>query len=151
MHLPTFWCDGESFFFIVEFGGELGELNKRYNRFGNIGSSKKKQRRTTETTSWLRSGLLLKINSISGSLFHLLVLRRWAMASFKKKLLKKIMVGPASMLSHFRTFTTAAHVARACLVLKRKKNAQYSSHRIFGHMYGALNVGKKITNCTICL
>jgi hypothetical protein len=25
------------------------------------------------------------------------------------------------------------------------------SHRIFRHMYGALNVGKKITNCTVCL
>jgi hypothetical protein len=28
MHLPTFWCDGESFFCIVKFGGELGELNR---------------------------------------------------------------------------------------------------------------------------
>jgi hypothetical protein len=25
------------------------------------------------------------------------------------------------------------------------------SHQIFGRMHGALNVGKKITNCTICL
>jgi hypothetical protein len=32
-----------------------------------------------------------------------------------------------------------------------KKIAHYSSHRIFGRMYGALNIGKKITNCTVCL
>jgi hypothetical protein len=28
MYLPTFWCDGKSSFYIVEFRGELGELNK---------------------------------------------------------------------------------------------------------------------------
>jgi hypothetical protein len=27
----------------------------------------------------------------------------------------------------------------------------FPSHQIFGHMHGALNVGKKITNCTVCL
>jgi hypothetical protein len=28
MHLPTFWCDGESPFCIVEFGGRIWDLNK---------------------------------------------------------------------------------------------------------------------------
>jgi hypothetical protein len=28
MHLPTFWCDSKSFFYIVKFGGELRKLNK---------------------------------------------------------------------------------------------------------------------------
>jgi hypothetical protein len=27
----------------------------------------------------------------------------------------------------------------------------YLSHLIFGHMYGALNINKKITNCTVCM
>jgi hypothetical protein len=34
---------------------------------------------------------------------------------------------------------------------KLKKFAQYPSHRIFRHMHGVLNVGNKITNCTVCL
>jgi hypothetical protein len=40
-----------------------------------------------------------------------------------------------------------------CLVPKRSKNffAQYPSYRIFGRIHGALNVGKKIINCTVCL
>jgi hypothetical protein len=42
---------------------------------------------------------------------------------------------------------------RQCLdPFKLSKILQDSpSHRIFRHMYGALNVGKKITNCTVCL
>jgi hypothetical protein len=27
----------------------------------------------------------------------------------------------------------------------------HPSHQIFGHMHEVLNVGKKITNCTVCL
>jgi hypothetical protein len=27
----------------------------------------------------------------------------------------------------------------------------FPSHQIFGRMHRALNVGKKITNCTVCL
>jgi hypothetical protein len=35
---------------------------------------------------------------------------------------------------------------------KIPKILQYSSsHQIFGRMHAALNVGKKITNCTVCL
>jgi len=36
---------------------------------------------------------------------------------------------------------------RSCLV--PEKFAQYPSHRIFGHMHGALNVVQKITNYTV--
>jgi hypothetical protein len=47
----------------------------------------------------------------------------------------------------------SALMFRACLDGKKslEKIAHYSSHRIFGRMYGALNIGKKITNCTVCL
>jgi hypothetical protein len=40
---------------------------------------------------------------------------------------------------------------RQCLVsLKFQKFYKIPRH-IFGRMHGALNVGKKITNCTVCL
>jgi hypothetical protein len=42
---------------------------------------------------------------------------------------------------------------QACLVgqrgQKKKKFAQYLSHQIFKRMHRILNVGKKITNCTV--
>jgi hypothetical protein len=39
-----------------------------------------------------------------------------------------------------------------CSVATQRIQAVFSlSHQIFGCMHGALNVGKKITNCTICL
>jgi hypothetical protein len=36
MHLPTFWCDGESSFCIVKFGERIGELNKALYWFETI-------------------------------------------------------------------------------------------------------------------
>jgi hypothetical protein len=45
-----------------------------------------------------------------------------------------------------------AHIFRPPLDQKDPKIfAQYPSHRIFGRMHEALNVGKKITNCIVCL
>jgi hypothetical protein len=49
--------------------------------------------------------------------------------------------------------STATGKLRPCLDGRKepKKNfAQYSSDRIFRHMYGALNVDKKITDFTVC-
>jgi hypothetical protein len=37
MHLPTFWCDGESSFCIVKFGGRIGELNMAWDQFRSGG------------------------------------------------------------------------------------------------------------------
>jgi hypothetical protein len=34
---------------------------------------------------------------------------------------------------------------------KFKTFQDFPSHQIFERMHGALNVGKKITNCTVCL
>jgi hypothetical protein len=47
----------------------------------------------------------------------------------------------------------ASPVAKAVFrSLQTSKNfTRFSSHRIFRHMHGALNVGKKITNYTVCL
>jgi hypothetical protein len=44
-------------------------------------------------------------------------------------------------------------LVRSCLDGQKEPKffAQYLSHQIFGRMHGALNVGKKITNCTVCL
>jgi hypothetical protein len=34
--MPAFWCDGESSFCIVEFGGEFGYLNKAQDYFASV-------------------------------------------------------------------------------------------------------------------
>jgi hypothetical protein len=50
---------------------------------------------------------------------------------------------------HTKPKLTTKGVFRFFKILKILEDSP--SHRIFGHMYGALNIGKKITNYTVLL
>jgi hypothetical protein len=66
------------------------------------------------------------------------------------------MAAPKTYLQHMRWWHHCKQKRFRCSgVFRSFKLPKFlqdsTSHRIFGRMHGALNVGKKITNCIVCL